>query len=106
MKVDKEHFLMEEDEPMCTYFNNIETKYVNELEFAREMQMSKADIKTIENKLNEVRKLKAPREGIVIRIDDDPISEAFKLKTMRHYAMEAEQHDKGKTDMEEEESQE
>ena len=24
---------------------------------------------------------KVPREGIVIRIDDDPIAEAFKLKT-------------------------
>ena len=44
MKNDKEHFGMEDYEPMC---NN-----------------------------------KVPREGIVIRIDDDPINEAFKLKTV------------------------
>lgn len=44
LKNDKEHFGMEEYEPLCLYE-------------------------------------KVPREGIVIRIDDDPISEAFKLKT-------------------------
>ncbi len=44
MKNDKEHFGMEEYEPLCLY-------------------------------------QKVPREGIVIRIDDDPVSEAFKLKT-------------------------
>ena len=44
MKNDKEHFGMEDYEPLCTG-------------------------------------CKVPREGIVIRIDDDPINEAFKLKT-------------------------
>lgn len=44
LKNDKEHFGMEEYEPLCLYE-------------------------------------KVPREGIVIRIDDDPIAEAFKLKT-------------------------
>ena len=44
MKNDKEHFGMEEYEPLCLY-------------------------------------QKVPREGIVIRIDDDPVREAFKLKT-------------------------
>ena len=44
MKNDKEHFGMEEYEPLCLY-------------------------------------QKVPREGIVIRIDDDPVNEAFKLKT-------------------------
>ena len=44
MKNDKEHFGMEEYEPLC--------------------------------------KNKVPREGVVVRIDDDKILEAFKLKTM------------------------
>ena len=44
LKNDKEHFGMEDYEPMCT-------------------------------------DCKVPREGIVLRIDDDPIKEAFKLKT-------------------------
>ena len=44
LKNDKEHFGMEDYEPMCT-------------------------------------DCKVPREGIVLRIDDDPINEAFKLKT-------------------------
>ena len=63
MKADKEHFLMEEDEPLC--------------------------------------KNKVPREGIVIRIDGDKFARAWKLKTARHYAKEAEQHDKGEVDTEE-----
>lgn len=46
-------------------------------------------------------KNKVPREGIVIRIDDDKIVRAWKLKTLRHYGKEAEQHDKGEVDMEE-----
>ena len=44
LKNDKEHFGMEDYEPMCT-------------------------------------DCKVPREGIVLRIDNDPINEAFKLKT-------------------------
>lgn len=46
-------------------------------------------------------KNKVPREGIVVRIDDDKFARAWKLKTLRHYGKEAEQHDKGDTDIEE-----
>ena len=46
-------------------------------------------------------KNKVPREGIVIRIDGDKFARAWKLKTLRHYGKEAEQHDKGEVDMEE-----
>ena len=46
-------------------------------------------------------KNKVPREGIVIRIDGDKFARAWKLKTMRHYGKEAEQHDKGEVDIEE-----
>ena len=45
--------------------------------------------------------MRAPREGIVIRKDDDPIAEAFKLKTAAHYNREAKQHDDGEVDIEE-----
>lgn len=58
MKNDKEHFGMEENEPMCR--NSV------------------------------------PREGIVIRIDDDPVAEAFKLKCLKFLGKEAKQIDKGK----------
>ena len=46
-------------------------------------------------------KNKVPREGIVIRINGDQFNRAWKVKTMRHYGIEAEQHDKGEVDMEE-----
>lgn len=62
MKNDKEHFGMEENEPMCR--NSV------------------------------------PREGIVIRIDDDPVAEAFKLKCLKFLGKEAKQIDKGYIDPE------
>lgn len=43
---------------------------------------------------------KVPREGIVIRIDDDVKAEAFKLKTMAYKMKEAKQIDAGEVDME------
>ena len=46
-------------------------------------------------------KNKVPREGVVIRIVGDKFARAWKLKTARHYAKEAEQHDKGEVDTEE-----
>lgn len=45
-------------------------------------------------------KNKVPREGIVIRIDGDTKSEAFKLKTYAFLGKEAELMDKGEVDME------
>lgn len=44
--------------------------------------------------------IKSPREGIVIRIDDDVKAEAFKLKTMAYKMKEAKQIDAGEVDME------
>jgi hypothetical protein len=46
-------------------------------------------------------KNKVPREGVVLRIIGDKYSRAWKLKTLRHYGKEAEQHDKGIADIEE-----
>lgn len=62
MRNDKEHFKMEENEPLC--------------------------------------KNKMPREGVVIRIDGDAKSEAFKLKTYKFLGKEAELMDKGEVDAE------
>lgn len=44
---------------------------------------------------------RVPREGVVIRIDDDIFARAWKLKTKRHYDLEAKAHDKGEVDIEE-----
>lgn len=41
-----------------------------------------------------------PREGICLRIDNDPVNECFKLKTLRFLGKEAELMDKGEVDME------
>ena len=43
---------------------------------------------------------KIPREGIVIRIQDDPVAEAFKLKCIKFLEKEAKNIDKGEVDME------
>lgn len=48
-------------------------------------------------------KNKVPREGIVLRIDSDPIAEAFKLKCIKFLSKEAEMVDKGEIDVETEE---
>jgi hypothetical protein len=42
-------------------------------------------------------KSKLPREGIVLRFDDDPVSEAFKLKCLKFLFKESEANDKGET---------
>ena len=43
---------------------------------------------------------KVPREGIVIRIDDDPLKEAFKLKCVKFLTRESKQIDAGNIDIE------
>lgn len=43
---------------------------------------------------------KVPREGICLRIDNDPVNECFKLKTLRFLGKEAELMDKGEVDLE------
>lgn len=45
-------------------------------------------------------KTKVPREGIVIRIEDDPLAEAFKYKSVKFMSHEAAEIDKGAKDME------
>lgn len=43
---------------------------------------------------------KVPREGIVVRIDNDPIKEAFKLKCIKFLTRESKEIDKGNIDIE------
>lgn len=47
-------------------------------------------------------KMKAPREGVVIRKIDDSIPRAWKLKSAAHYDLEKKSHDAGDDDIEEE----
>ena len=64
MKLDKDRFGMELDEPMC--------------------------------------KNKVPREGIVVRVDKDKFARAWKLKSLRHYGLEAKENDTGVANIEDE----
>lgn len=45
-------------------------------------------------------KNKVPREGVVLRIDNDPMEEAFKVKCQKFLTREAKEIDKGNVDME------
>jgi len=49
-------------------------------------------------------KNKVPREGVVVRLVNDQFARAWKLKSARHYSLEAKQHDNGEVDMEEADS--
>lgn len=50
--------------------------------------------------MNEPMCFNVPREGIVIRIHDDPVAEAFKLKCIKFLEKEAKQIDSGEVDIE------
>lgn len=47
-------------------------------------------------------KNKVPREGIVIRVDKDKFARAWKLKSLRHYGLEAKENDSGVVNIEDE----
>ena len=65
----------------------------------------KNDTKTLGMELNEpLCRNKTPREGIVLRIDKDPIKEAWKLKSMAFLSREAKLIDSGEVDIEMEET--
>ena len=105
MKEDKDRFLMEEDEPMCVMFNDKIADLERLYNSSKENGASKKDLKIIEKEILKYKAMKAPREGVVVRVDNDPTGpRAFKLKTWRHYHMEAAAHDAGEVDMEESES--
>ena len=68
---------------------------------ARLLERLKSDGDRLGMELNEpLCNCKVPREGICIRIMNDPINECFKLKTLRFLGKEAELIDKGEVDIE------
>ena len=68
---------------------------------AKLLECFKADGDRFSMELNEpLCKGKVPREGICIRIMNDPLNECFKLKTLRFLGKEAELIDKGEVDIE------
>jgi len=101
IKNDTEHFGMELKEPYCHLYEKEAMAAKDALEKAKEMKQSKKVIAKLEKDYNKWEAMRAPREGIVIRIDDDPKSEAFKIKTNAHYNREAIQHDNDEVDIEE-----
>lgn len=104
MKVDSERFGMELKEPLCHLHEReaIEAKAL--LDDAINAKKSKMIIRKLKNDYENLEAQRAPREGLVIRVDDDPKSEAWKLKTYAHYHREAIQHDTDEYDIEEFES--
>lgn len=47
-------------------------------------------------------KNKVPREGIVVRVEKDKLARAWKLKSLRHYGLEAKENDAGVANIEDE----
>jgi hypothetical protein len=101
MKNEKK-WLMEEKEPLC---HNLD-KQIAEVEHKMSLCKSKKTIeyKNLKKELDKLKENEAPREGVVIRIDNDIFPRAWKLKTAKHYALAKKQRDKGEIDMEDMES--
>lgn len=99
MKLDK-RFDMEEDEPLCTLYNDEIAATEKVLKALKDAKESKKTIKATEKALAELKAKKAPAEGVVVRLIGDSKAEAFKLKTNRHYGKETESNDAGEVDIE------
>ena len=101
LKNDKENFLMEEKEPLCHLYENEARVAKKNLENGISKNLGKKEIKKLQSEYDKWESMRAPREGIVIRVDDDKIPRAYKVKTLAHKFMECAQHDSGEVDMEE-----
>ena len=101
LKNDKERFYMEEAEHLCHLYEPETIAAKEALEKAKTDGSSKKVIATLQKEYDKWETMRAPHEGVVIRIDDDPKSEAFKVKCNRHYNREALQHDNDEVDIEE-----
>lgn len=101
LKNDKEHFYMEEPEHMCHLFEPETIAAKELLDKAIAEGKPQKTISKLEKEYKKWENKRAPHEGIVIRIDDDPKAEAFKVKCNRHYEYEALQHDNDEVDIEE-----
>lgn len=95
------NFYMELKEPMCHLYEEEANAAKKALDKAIADGESKKIIAKLEKEFNKWEDMRAPREGVVIRIDNDAKAEAFKVKTNAHYGVECAQHDAGEVDIEE-----
>ena len=100
MKNEKK-WCMEEKEPLCHRLDKDIAEKEEELSHAKK---GSARYKKLQKELDALREDEAPREGVVIRIDNDIFPRAWKLKTNAHFHREKLAHDAGEVDMEEAES--
>lgn len=104
MKNDHTLFLMEELEPMCHLYEAEGKAAIAALEKAKADNADEKTIKKLQKEVDKWETLRAPREGVVIRVNDTFVDEPFKLKSQRHYDFAQKLHDAGVRDMEENES--
>lgn len=101
MKVDTDRFGMELKEPQCHLYE----KEANAAKVVLDKAIANGEPKKIIAKLQKEyekwEEKRAPREGVVIRIDNDPKAEAWKLKTNAHFHREDKQDESGEVDIEE-----
>jgi hypothetical protein len=90
---------MEEKEPLCHRLDKLIAEKEKELS---KVKKNTKRYKELDKELKKLREDEAPREGVVIRVDNDMFPRAWKLKTQKHYDLEHAQHDAGEVDMEEE----
>lgn len=100
LKNDK-NFLMEEKEPLCHIFEKEANMAKEKLEEAIAKKAPAKEINKLKQTFDKYEKMRPPREGIVIRIDNDVFPRAWKLKTMAHLSKECKSHDNGQVDIEE-----
>lgn len=101
IKNDKEHFLMEEKEPLCKLYKAEAEIAKRNLEEAIALGKPKKDINKLQAEYDKWEAMRAPVEGIVIRVDHDKFPRAYKVKTLAHKFMECKMHDAGEVDIEE-----
>ena len=89
---------MEEREPLCHLVDEALAEKEAELKGVRK---NCARYKKIKKDIDILLTDQAPREGVVIRIDNDIFPRAFKLKTKKHEEFTKKAHDNGDVDIEE-----
>lgn len=95
------NFYMEMKEPMCHLYEAEANAAKEALEKAKAENQSKKVIAKLEKDYQKWEAKRAPREGFVIRVDNDPKAEAWKVKTNAHLHRETIQHDAEEIDIEE-----
>jgi hypothetical protein len=97
MKNEKK-WCMEEKEPLCHLFDDEIEKIKKRL---KKTKKDSDNNKKLTKELERLIESEAPREGVVIRIDNDIFPRAWKLKTNLHEMLSKKSHDKGEIDIEE-----